>query len=51
VDSSSELTVKPDAVPAGQVLVLTPTAVPQEDDAVSWQLRFYRQPGPTCLTP
>ncbi len=50
VDSSSVLTVRPDSVPAGQVLVLTPTALPHVDGAVSWGLQFHRQPGPTCVT-
>lgn len=51
VDSRSVLTVRPQALPADELLVLTPRRVPQPEGAVSWEAQFYRPPGPTCVTP
>lgn len=49
VDGDARLRVKKETVPVGQILVLSPIAVPGSAEPVSWGLRLYRLPGPTCV--
>lgn len=50
VDGDARLRIKTEAVPAGQILVLSPGPLqPGSAEPGSWGLRLYRQPGPTCV--
>lgn len=49
VGSDARLRIKTQAVPAGQILVVSPVADLGSAEPRSWALRLYRQPGPTCV--